>query len=146
MELTASGPLCPSLKMDLVVAIFKESLNRARISIIVGKVVKSEGFCIYKEINKISNDRDKDTIKKKSSAAFGRGTIIIVKIATKRATTNKSFDSIFLKFIYRFYNYLIKLTNDNSFVLLIVEYKEVNVNSKAFAFTAISVKSAAPIS
>ena len=44
MELTASGPLCPSLKIDRVVAIFKDNLNSARINIIVGNVVKSEGF------------------------------------------------------------------------------------------------------
>ena len=46
IEDTASGPLCPSLKIDLVVAIFKESLKRASFKIIVGKVVKSAGFCI----------------------------------------------------------------------------------------------------
>jgi hypothetical protein len=100
MELTASGPLCPSLKIDLVVAIFKESLNSAKIRIIVGKVVKSAGFCMYKDINRIKRDKDKDIIKKKSSIPFDKGTIIIVRIATNSPTTNKSFVNIFFRFIY----------------------------------------------
>ena len=100
MELTASGPLCPSLKIDRVVAIFKDNLNSARINIIVGNVVKSEGFWIYKDINKISKDKDKDITKKKSRIAFGSGTIIIARIDTKSATTIKSFENKFLNFIY----------------------------------------------
>jgi len=100
MELTASGPLCPSLRIDLVVAMFRESLNSAKIRIKVGKVVKSEGFWIYKEISKINKDMVKDIIKKKSNANFGKGTIIMVKIATNRATTIKSFENTFRMFIY----------------------------------------------
>ena len=92
MELTESGPLCPSLRIDLVVAIFKDSLKRANIKIIVGKVVRSAGFWIYKEINNINKEKDNDKIKKKSSTPLGRGTIIIIKIATKSATTNKSLE------------------------------------------------------
>jgi len=99
MELTASGPLWPSLKIDLVVAIFKESLNRANTSIIVGNVVKSDGLWIYKEISKISKDKDKEIIRKKSNIPFDKGTIIIVKIATKSATTNRSLENIFFRFI-----------------------------------------------
>ncbi len=99
MELTESGPLCPSLRIDLVVAIFKDSLKRANIKIIVGKVVRSEGLCIYKEINNINKDRDNDIIKKKSSTPFGRGTMIIISIATKSATTNKSLENSLFIFI-----------------------------------------------
>ncbi len=42
--LTASGPLCPSAKIDLVVAILRASLNITKINKIVGNVVKSAGF------------------------------------------------------------------------------------------------------
>jgi hypothetical protein len=44
IELTSSGPLCPSFKIDLVVAIFKASLKRTRIKSKVGNVDKSVGF------------------------------------------------------------------------------------------------------
>lgn len=40
IELTASGPLCPSAKIDRVVAILSASRKRARIKIKVGKVVR----------------------------------------------------------------------------------------------------------
>ena len=70
---------------------------------IVGKVVKSAGFCIYKDISKISKDKDKEIIKKKSKIPFDKGIIIIVNIATNIATTNKSLLNIFLMFIYYFY-------------------------------------------
>ena len=70
-----------------------------------------------------SKDIDKDIIKKKSNIPFGRGTIIIESIATKSATTIKSFENIFFMFIYNYIvaSYFKKLTSDNSFVLLIVE-------------------------
>lgn len=117
IELTASGPLCPSLRIDLVVAMFKDNLKRANINIIVGNVVKSAGFCIYKEISKISKDNDNEIIKKKSKIPFDKGTIIIINIAANIATTNKSLLNIFLMFIYYFLlNYFKKFTNDNSFV------------------------------
>ena len=69
-------------------------------------VVKSEGFWIYKDINKISNDKDKDIIRKKSRTPFGKGIIIIASIETNNATTIKSFENIFLKFIYYLLFYL----------------------------------------
>jgi len=100
IELTSSGPLCPSLKIDRVVAIFKDSLKRARISISVGNVVKSAGFCTYKEINKTNNDIEREIIKKKSKNPFDKGTIMIVNIATKNATTKRSLENNFsLRFI-----------------------------------------------
>jgi len=55
---------------------------------------------MYREISNIRREMDKDIIKKKSNANFGKGTIIIVNIATKSATTIKSFENIFLMFIY----------------------------------------------
>ena len=67
---------------------FKENLNNARIKIKVGNVVKSDGFWIYKDINKINKDKDKD-ITKRNQYPFGRE-IIIRSIATKSATTTKS--------------------------------------------------------
>jgi hypothetical protein len=99
ISLTSAGPLCPSLKIDLVVAIFKDNLNKANIKISVGKVDKSDGFTIYKDISKINKDNVNDIIKKKSKNIFGKGTMIMAKIDTKSATITKSFEKILLRFI-----------------------------------------------
>jgi hypothetical protein len=81
MELTASGPLCPSLNIDLVVAIFKDNLKSTRINSNVGNVDRSVGFWINKDIRSINIADVNDNIRKKSNIAFGNGTIIIANIA-----------------------------------------------------------------
>ena len=100
IELTASGPLCPSLKIDLVVAIFKDNRNNTSINNNVGKVDKSVGFCTNNDINNIKIAEVKETTKKKSSIVFGNGTIIINNIAnTKTISTYSFLKNISRKFI-----------------------------------------------
>jgi hypothetical protein len=70
---------------------FRASLKSVTISISVGKVVRSVGFSTYSEIKMIKTAIDIDTVRKKSSAADGRGTIIIASIAITNTTTLKSF-------------------------------------------------------
>ena len=89
--LTFSGPSWPLLKIILVVAIFKESLNKVKIKISVGKVVKSVGFGTYKEISSIKTASAIDVVSKTSSRVDGKGTMIIAKIAMTNITTLKSF-------------------------------------------------------
>lgn len=60
------------------------------IRISVGKVVKSVGLGIYKEIRIISTEIEIDTVKKKSKIPLGSGTIMIASIAIIKATTVKS--------------------------------------------------------
>jgi len=74
-----------------VVATFKESLNRVKIRIIVGKVVKSVGFGTYRDISRIKTANAIETVSKISKKAEGRGTIIIAKIDITNRTTLKSF-------------------------------------------------------
>ena len=57
----------------------------------VGKVVKSVGFGTYSDISKIKTAKAIDIVKKTSSNADGRGTIIIANIAITKRTTLKSF-------------------------------------------------------
>jgi hypothetical protein len=89
--LTASGPFCPLLKIILVVAIFSDSLKSVKISMRVGKVVKSVGFGTYKDIRSIKTASAIETVSKTSSTLEGRGTMIIAKIAITKITTLKSF-------------------------------------------------------
>jgi hypothetical protein len=91
MELTASGPLCPSLSIDLVVAIFRESRNSTKISNNVGNVDRSVGFCINREIYNIKIADVKESIKKKSNIPFGKGTMIIANIEKIKAIRTYSF-------------------------------------------------------
>jgi len=88
--LTASGPFCPLLKIILVVAIFSDSLKSVRMSIRVGKVVKSVGFGTYKDISKIKTAKAIETVSKTSSMLDGRGTMMMAKIAITNITTLKS--------------------------------------------------------
>jgi hypothetical protein len=90
ISLTAFGPLCPSDKIILVVAIFKESLKSVTISIRVGKVVRSVGFGTYKDIIKIKTETAREIVRKKSNIALGSGTMIIAKIAITKKTIVKS--------------------------------------------------------
>jgi hypothetical protein len=89
--LTASVPFAPSERIILVVAIFRESLKRVKISIKVGKVVKSVGFGTYNEIKSIKTASAIDIVRSTSSTADGNGTIIIANIAITNKTTLKSF-------------------------------------------------------
>jgi len=78
----------------------------------VGKVVKSVGFGIYKLKRSIKTPTDKDTVKKKSNIPLGSGTIIISNIANTKATTPKSVISLnplseFLILFTRFYPYYV---------------------------------------
>ena len=91
IEETASGPLCPSPKIDRVVAIFRDNLNNTRINKSVGKVDKSVGFCTNNDINRIKRPEVRDIIKKKSSSSFGNGTIIIASIEKTKPTSTYSF-------------------------------------------------------
>ena len=61
---------------------------------IVGKVVKSVGFGIYKDKSKIKIETDKEIVRKKSKNPFGRGIIIIKRIAKTNPTTPKSVSSL----------------------------------------------------
>ena len=79
------------VKIILVVEIFKESLKSVIIKINVGKVVKSVGLGMYKEIKIISTETESEITRKKSSIALGSGTIIIAKIETIKTTTVRSF-------------------------------------------------------
>jgi len=111
MELTASGPLCPSLKIDLVVAIFNESLKSTRIKSSVGKVERSVGRCTNKDIKRIKIPEVKESIRKKSSIPFGKGTTMIANIAKMNATKTYSFlKNRSLTLIY-FYLFLIQKIN-----------------------------------
>lgn len=112
-------PLCPSLNIILVVAIFKESLKSVMMSIKVGNVVKSVGFGIYKEISIIKTETDKEIVKKKSNTELGKGTIIIANIAIMKNTTVRSLAFIigsiygameaknFCLFLAKFYRFLV---------------------------------------
>jgi predicted nucleic acid binding AN1-type Zn finger protein len=92
--------LCPSPSIDLVVAIFKDSLKSTNISKSVGKVERSVGLFINNEINNINNADVKDIIRKKSSSPFGKGIIIIASIANINPTSTYSFlNNISLMFI-----------------------------------------------
>jgi hypothetical protein len=86
--------LYPSVRIILVVAIFNDSLKSTIISSNVGNVVKSGGRGINSAIRIISTDADIDIVKKKSSIADGRGTIIIDNIAIKNSTTVKSLEPV----------------------------------------------------
>ncbi len=93
-------------------ATFKESLYKVTIKIIVGKVVKSVGFGIYKLKSKIKTPTDKEIVRKKSSIPLGSGTIIIKSIAKTKTTTPKSVISLknlsdFLTLFTRFHPYYI---------------------------------------
>jgi len=88
--LTPSGPSFPWLRIILVVAIFKESLNRVKISMRVGKVVKSVGFGTYKDISKIKTAKAIEIVNSTSKRLEGRGTMIMAKIAITNTTTLKS--------------------------------------------------------
>ena len=61
---------------------------------IVGKVLKSVGFGIYKDKSKIKTETDKDIVRKKSKNPFGSGTIMIKRIAKTNPTTPKSVSSL----------------------------------------------------
>jgi len=61
---------------------------------IVGKVVKSVGLGIYKDKSKIKIETDKEIVRKKSKKPFGKGTIIIKRIAKTNPTTPKSVSSL----------------------------------------------------
>ncbi len=61
---------------------------------IVGNVVKSVGFGIYKDKSKIKIETDKEIVRKKSKNPFGRGIIIIKRIAKTNPTTPKSVSSL----------------------------------------------------
>lgn len=99
-ELTASGPLCPSLKIDRVVAIFKDKRNNTKIKSKVGKVDKSVGRSIKSDIKRINIAEVRDKIKKKSNTPFGNGTIIIASIENTKAISTYSFlKNISLMFI-----------------------------------------------
>ena len=82
------------LKIILVVATLRASRNSVRISISVGKVVRSVGFGIYSDISKIRTANAIDIVKNRSSRDDGRGTIIMAKIAITNATTLRSFCEI----------------------------------------------------
>ena len=58
----------------------------------VGKVVKSVGFGIYKDIINIKTATAKEMVRKRSKTALGRGTMIIANIIKTKITTIKSFD------------------------------------------------------
>jgi hypothetical protein len=60
----------------------------------VGKVVKSVGFGIYKLKRSIKTPTESDMVKKKSNMPLGSGTIIISNIANTKATTPKSVISL----------------------------------------------------
>lgn len=62
---------------------------------------------MYKDINKINKDIDKDITRKKSNSSCGKGTIIIKRIDTNNATTIKSFENNFFNFIYIFKSKLV---------------------------------------
>jgi len=102
MELTASGPLCPSLNIDLVVAIFKAKRKSTNINKRVGNVDKSVGRSIKRDIKRINIADVRDKIKKKSSIAFGNGTMIIANIEKMKAISTYSFRKnislIFIKY------------------------------------------------
>jgi preprotein translocase subunit SecF len=71
-----------------------------RVDMVGPKVERSVGFSINKEINNISNAEVKDTIKKKSSIPFGKGTTIIASIEKMNAINTYSFlKNISLSFI-----------------------------------------------
>jgi len=74
-----------------VVAIFKDSLNKTKISKSVGNVDNSVGLCIKSEIKSIKSADVKEIIKKKSSIHFGSGMIIIASIEKINATSTYSF-------------------------------------------------------
>ena len=57
-------------------------------------MVKSFGFGIYKDKSKIKTATDKEIVRKKSKNPFGRGTIIIRRIAKTNPTTPKSASSL----------------------------------------------------
>ncbi len=67
-----------------------ESLKRVRISISVGKVVKSVGFGTYNEISKIKTDKAIEIVSKTSNIEEGRGTMIMASIAITKKTTPRS--------------------------------------------------------
>ncbi|GAB6073505.1 hypothetical protein JCM15786_01620 [Nautilia lithotrophica] len=78
----------------------------------VGKVVKSVGFGIYKLKRSIKTPTDKEIVKKKSSIPLGNGTIMIRSIAKTNATTPKSVTSLnifkeFLTLFTRFHPYYV---------------------------------------
>ena len=71
-------------------ATLSESLKRVIIKIRVGKVVKSVGLGIYKEIKMIKTAIAIEIVSIKSKRKLGRGTIIMAKIAITKKTILKS--------------------------------------------------------
>jgi len=69
---------------------FKERRKRVIIKISVGKVVRSVGFGIYKDMRIISTDIERDIARKKSSTPLGSGMMIIAKIEIISATIVRS--------------------------------------------------------
>ena len=57
-------------------------------------MLKSVGFGIYNDKSKINTATDKEIVRKKSKNPFGRGTIIIKRIAKTNPTTPKSVSSL----------------------------------------------------
>ncbi len=78
----------------------------------VGKVVKSVGFGIYKDKSKIKTATAKEIVRKKSKSPLGSGTIIISSIANTNNTTPIS---------------VISLKNLNAFLTLFTRFHPYNV-------------------
>ena len=77
-----------------MVAILRDNLKRVTINIKVGKVVKSVGRGIYKEIKIIKIESAIEMVSIKSKMAPGSGTIIIPRTDITKNTTPRSLDCI----------------------------------------------------